>query len=124
MGLTLRFEIFPADLNATADFYVRVLGCQVVRDERHAGPGYLALQRDAVLVGASRRVDVIDKQGRRPPVGVELVLEADDVDEERARVVASGWSLAEDIVERPWGLRDFRLLDPSGYYLRVTQRPP
>ncbi len=124
MGLTLRFEIFPADLNVTADFYVRVLGFQVVRDERHAEPGYLALQRDAVLVGASRRANVNDEQGRRPPVGVELVLEADDVDEERARVVASGWPLTEDIVERPWGLRDFRLLDPSGYYLRVTQRPP
>ncbi len=22
----------------------------------------------------------------------------------------------------PWGQRDFRLLDPSGYYLRVTSR--
>jgi catechol 2,3-dioxygenase-like lactoylglutathione lyase family enzyme len=28
----------------------------------------------------------------------------------------------EDLAGRPWGLRDFRLLDPSGYYWRVTGR--
>jgi len=122
MGMTLRVEIFPADLDATADFYVRVLGFRVVRDERHAEPGYLALERDDVMVGASRRAGVDGADARRPPVGVELVLEVDDVEQERARVVASGWPLAEDVVERPWGLLDFRVLDPGGHYLRLTQR--
>lgn len=122
--MTLRFEIFPADLDATADFYVRVLGFQIVRDQRRSELRYLALERDGVLVGAAWRPDVRDQQSRRPPVGVELVLETDDVDQERDRVVAAGWPLAEDMVQRPWGLRDFRLLDPSGYYLRVTQRAP
>ena len=56
--------------------------------------------------------------------GVELVLEVDDLDEEHARVTAAGWPLAEDLADRPWGLRDFRLLDPSGYYWRVTSRAP
>ena len=31
-----------------------------------------------------------------------------------------GWVLEEDITARPWGLRDFRLLDPDGYYWRIT----
>lgn len=43
---------------------------------------------------------------------------------ERDRVVAAGWSLAEDLTRRPWGLVDFRLLDPDGYYLRVTECLP
>jgi lactoylglutathione lyase len=60
---------------------------------------------------------------RRPPIGVELVLEVDDIVEERNRVVAHGWPLEEDLSVRPWGLTDFRLLDPSGYYLRLTNRP-
>jgi hypothetical protein len=30
--------------------------------------------------------------------------------------------LAEDLQERPWGLTDFRILDPAGYYLRITGR--
>jgi len=28
--------------------------------------------------------------------------------------------LAEDLVEREWGLSDFRVTDPDGYYLRFT----
>jgi uncharacterized glyoxalase superfamily protein PhnB len=57
---------------------------------------------------------------RRPPTGVELVLEVDDVDADHARVSAAGWPLAEPLTHRPWGLRDFRLVDPDGYYWRVT----
>jgi len=60
----------------------------------------------------------------RPVTGVELVLEVDDLDEEHARVTVAGWPLAEDLADRPWGLRDFRLLDPSGYYWRITGRAP
>ena len=59
---------------------------------------------------------------RLPPAGVELVLEVDDVGAERDRVVAAGWPLGEDLQARPWGLTDFRILDPAGYYLRITDR--
>ena len=30
--MTLRFEIFPADLDAAVDFYARVLGFQLTKD--------------------------------------------------------------------------------------------
>ena len=122
--MSLRFEIFPSDLDATADFYVHVLGFTLVRDERGGGDGYLALHRDGVQVGAAGRAAVPDPDRRRPPVGVELVLEDDDLEEERGRVERAGWPVEEDVVARPWGLRDFRLVDPSGYYLRVTERSP
>lgn len=122
MGLTVRFEIFPSELDATADFYRRVLGFRVV-DDRHRTPEpYLTLQRDGVLIGAALREEVGDRAHRRPPVGVELVLEVDDLDAELERVRAAGWPVDEPARLRPWGLRDFRLLDPSGYYLRVTTR--
>ncbi|MGD0561095.1 MAG: VOC family protein, partial [Streptosporangiaceae bacterium] len=57
------------------------------------------------------------------PTGTELVLETDDVTAERDRIVAAGWPLDEDLTERPWGLTDFRIYDPDGYYLRVTAKP-
>lgn len=31
---------------------------------------------------------------------------------------------SREIASRPWGMRDFRLLDPSGYYLRLTEHSP
>ena len=30
----------------------------------------------------------------------------------------------QDLTDQPYGLRDFRILDPSGYYLRITDRRP
>ncbi len=48
------------------------------------------------------------------------MLEVEDLDAERAAIVAAGWELWEDMVERPWGLRDLRLFDPDGHYLRIT----
>ena len=65
--MTLRFEIFPDDLDATVDFYLRVLRFRLIADRRDEPSPYVSLQR---------------------------------------------------------GLRDFRVLDPAGYYLRVTDRGP
>ena len=120
--MTLRFEIFPSDLDATADFYTRVLRFEVAADRRREPQPYLAFRRDAVRIGAARHADHAHSSHRRPPVGVELVLEVDDLDAELERVRMSGWPIAEQLEERPWGLRDFRLIDPSGYYLRLTNR--
>jgi len=57
MSTILRCEIFPDDLDATADFYTRVLGFEVVADRRAADDPYLTLQRDSVRIGAARRGD-------------------------------------------------------------------
>ena len=61
-------------------------------------------------------------RGQDQEAGAELVLEVDDVAAERGRVVAAGWPLHEELQDRPWGLKDFRILDPAGYYLRITDR--
>lgn len=119
----LRCEIFPADLDAAAEFYTDVLGFELERDERGTADPYLAFRRGRVRLGAARRSDPVPRAWRRPPVGIELVLEVDDLEAARDRVRSRGWPLEEDLVERPWGLRDFRLLDPDGYYWRVTDRP-
>jgi uncharacterized glyoxalase superfamily protein PhnB len=55
---------------------------------------------------------------------VEIVLEVDDLAAERDRVSRAGWPVADEVALQPWGLRDFRLVDPSGYYLRITARRP
>jgi lactoylglutathione lyase len=123
MAMQLRCEIFPSDLDATQDFYVRVLGFRVMRFQQEPPSPYLALQRDSVRIGAALRAEG-EAGMRRPPTGVELVLEVDDVEAEHARILSSGWPVTEELQHRPWGLTDFRLTDPSGYYLRITNRFP
>jgi catechol 2,3-dioxygenase-like lactoylglutathione lyase family enzyme len=118
---SLRLEIFPADLNATVRFYVDLLGFSLATDRRSDALPYLALQRDDVQIGA-----VVVPGGypahRRPPTGVEIVIEVDYLHVERDRIRLAGWPIEEDIMRRPWGLQDFRVLDPDGYYLRFTSR--
>ncbi len=121
MAASFRCEIFPSDLDATVDFYVRVLAFRVVKDERSADRPYVALERGAVRLGAAARPDVSDREHRRPPTGEELVLEVDDLAADRERVAQTAWTVVEDVTPRPWGLEDFRLLDPSGYYWRITE---
>ena len=118
-GGTLRCEIFPADLDKTVDFYTDVLRFDVERDERGAVSPYVALRRGNVRLGAAARPAPPSILERRPPTGVELVLEVDDVVAEHEHVRAR-WSLDAPLTLAPWGLWDFRLLDPSGYYWRIT----
>jgi lactoylglutathione lyase len=120
--MTLRFEIFPEDLDGIVDFYTRVLRFRLTADRRGEPDAYVSLQRGSVRVGALRSAVPDARAMRVPPAGVELVLEVDDVAGERDRVIEAGWPLAEDLQDRPWGLTDFRLLDPAGYYLRITDR--
>ena len=100
--MTLRFEIFPDDLDATVDFYMHVLPFRLTADRRDQRDEYVSLQRGSVRVGAARRVVLDVRAARLPPAGVELVLEVDDVVAERDRVTAAGWPLAEDLQDRPW----------------------
>lgn len=55
MGMTLRFEIFPDDLDVIVDFYTRVLHFRLTTDQRGEPGAYVALQRDDVRIGAARR---------------------------------------------------------------------
>ena len=122
MALELRVELFSTDLDRFVDFYVGVLGFAVVSDRRRDDNGYVAVRRDGVRIGAVPAGRTVDREHRAVPVGTELVLECDDVRAERDRVVAAGWTLAADLESRPWGLTDFRVFDPDGYYLRFTDR--
>jgi len=121
LPVRLRVELFPANLEDTLDFYTRVLGFEPVRYGPGSSSNYLLLRRGGAVIAASSREEVVDRSTRRPPVGVEIVLEVDDLASERRRVMAANWPVLENVTRRPWGARDFRLVDPSGYYVNVTE---
>lgn len=126
---SLRVELFVANVARSVAFYRDVLGFLGSAGDATGDEGrYRVVHRGAVILGlcaaetlpadhpAARRPD------RPPGSGVELVIEVDDVEDELARVRASGVLVASELADQPWGLRDFRLVDPDGYYLRVTSR--
>ena len=53
--------------------------------------------------------------------GVEIVLMVDDVESYYAKVKEVA-NIFEPLRMRPWGLNDFRCVDPAGFYLRFTSK--
>jgi lactoylglutathione lyase len=124
--MSMRLELFVADHDVSVGFYTRVLGFVVRRRDDE----YVSLTCGDVTLGLGL-VRNLPEAGEGPGfsqtqvarargAGVEIVLETTALNRLHRRVVAAGYPLAEPMHDRPWGLRDFRLVDPDGYYLRLT----
>jgi len=125
-GMTLRLELFVTDMEKSIDFYTQVLGF-----ERLAGqPNYVPIRSGSVLIGLGPAAGLPKQHPFNPEVqagrrglGTEIVLEVDDVEGFFKRVKATGYKRILTLLrKRPWGLTDFRIADPDGYYLRITSR--
>ena len=123
--MSLRLELFVSDLLTSLDFYSRVLGFEIGSQQTD---GYTPITNGEILIGLNLRSNLPDdhpvqsKENERLGRGIEIVLEVDDVDEIYEHVSAQDWPLADKLQRQPWGLTDFRVLDPDGYYLRITSR--
>ena len=123
----LGFELFVADLARSRRFYETVLGF-VGGQERD---GYLPISSGPVTIGLGSYSGLASEHHLRStsqgPSGgsVEIVLEVDDVDAYYARAqatVADEGGGIEPMQRRAWGARDFRIIDPDSYYLRISER--
>ena len=124
--MSLRLELFVTDMDRTIGFYREVLGFTLLRRE----PDYASVRQGDVVLGIGPVAKLSDTGGYftrsrlagERGLGVEIVLEVDDVRAAYDAVRASGHPVLEPMQDRPWGLTDFRIADPDGYYLRITSR--
>lgn len=124
----LRLELFVDDVAASVRFYQATVG--LFPPDGWSSDGYVPLHAGPVTIG-------VQHHRKLPPqhhfsaarlagprgVGVEIVIEVDDIDAvyaDASEAAEGRGGSVEPLGERPWGLRDFRLVDPDGYYLRVT----
>ena len=122
-GGKLRLELFVNDVAKSERFYSEVLGFERVRNEG----GYAVVRLGAVEFGLGTVGSLPPKHYFRPEIGkerkglgTEIVIEVDDVDAAFERVKKTGHTILTPLGKRPWGLTDFRLADPDGYYLRIS----
>lgn len=123
--MMVRLELFVQDMEQAISFYVHILGFEVRgQEEDHA-----SLRNGACLFGLGpiaklpaehyfTRSRLREARG----LGVEIVLEVDDIHLMYEHVQSCGYPIEEPLQRRNWGLTDFRLVDPDGYYLRITSR--
>lgn len=121
--MRLRLELFVKSVRDSMDFYTRVLGFETMT---YQPDDYSVFRKGNVLISLQSQSHLPDEHPLKPhnrPVGlgIEIVLEEDDVDAAYERVQQEAWQVADGLAQRPWGLRDFRVADPDGFYIRVTE---
>ena len=124
--MSLRLELFVTDMDRAIAFYRDVLGFVLHRRE----PDYASVRNGDVVLGLGPIAKLPETGGYftrsgltgERGLGVEIVFEVDDISTAHDAVLMSGHPILEPIQERPWGLTDFRIADPDGYYLRLTSR--
>ena len=122
---SLRLELFVAALEPSIDFYQRVLGFTLI--ERRPD-GYTVMEREGATIDLQPVGFLEDGHPAKPRsgfpngLGIEIVIEVDNVDDAYKRVVNSEYRINMPLGRRFWGLRDFRLVDPDGRYIRITAR--
>lgn len=126
MESDLRLELYVDDIDRAVSSYTGVLGFE-------AGPSALRTYRPLERRGVRLALQSIDELGRDHPLvrggrhatrglGVEIVLEVDDLDAMHARLTKLGIDVTP-LETRRWGLHNCRLLGPDGCYLRLTTPP-
>lgn len=116
-------EFFVRDLQAAVDFYVEKLGFTIVRQDTEFA--VVIMDRAFVLLAAEGAV-VEHKMPRADEwlagaprgIGVNVLIMVPSVDEMYQRAKSNGASIAKDIGDRTYGLRDFIVADHDGYLLR------
>lgn len=119
-------ELHVPDFGPAKQFY-GALGFAVAREEHGPDDGYLVMVHGADVLRFWPGSEAAERRGHfgRYPAnargyGVEIVLTFDDLDAAFSRVGTMG-TVVEPLRLRPWGLRDFRVMDPYGFYVRCTE---
>jgi len=115
-----KFEIFVHDAEASTRFY-DLLGFEVAHRNES---GYRTLRSDSIVLALSPVPSWLPVHWlgflRLPPLGTEIVFYTEELDVLRATLAASGYDPSA-IVRQPWHDRDFRVRDPDGYYVRISE---
>lgn len=118
--LESKFELFVHDSVESAAFY-EVLGFAVVHRKSY---GYTTLRSGSTVVALSPLPSWLPIHWfgflRHPPLGTEIVFYTRRLEALRDVLIRAGYAPGE-IKLQSWGDRDFRVSDPDGYYVRISE---
>ena len=119
-------ELYVEDPPFYVGIFRDVLGFRVTRDEGDFVE--LRSARAIVLLNTFEEPDAGHpfehyRAERRRGVGVEIGIVTERIHDAWAAAKTIEGLTVTDVVAQEWGLTDFRILTPHGYYLRVTTPP-
>lgn len=122
-------ELHVPDFEKAKEFYGK-LGFEVVWERRPEGKkGYLILKRgNSILCFWAGNNEVWNQnyfkqfpKNTKRGYAVEIVIMVENV-ERFYEKVKNFVRVVEELQLRPWGLKDFRIEDPFGFYIRFTEQ--
>lgn len=117
--LSSRVLLHPSDIALSLRFYREILRLPVYREWGVEGsPGHGVV----FFLGGG----YLELSGRAPGRGsdkLEVWLQVRDVDATHEELAALGVPIEEAPVDKPWGLREMRALDPDGAHLVIVEVP-
>ena len=124
MSTDVYIELHVPDFDKTIRFYSRLGFKQLWRTE-----DYLVMKRKRSILnfyGGSENIYSHSYFGRfkkttRRGYGVEIIIPVESIESfyKKAKRFAK---IVRPLMLKKWGRRDFRILDPFGFYLRITER--
>lgn len=122
-------ELHVPDFKKVKDYYQKLSFEVVWEREPEVFKGYLVMKMGGnILCFWAGNDDVhrhpyFKKMPKASPLGygVEIVAMVDDIDAYYEKIKGSV-NIVGELQTQPWGLKDFRVADPFGFYLRFTEK--
>ena len=120
-------ELHVPDFDKVKSFYGK-LGFEIVWERRpEEFKGYLVMKLENNILCFWRGNNQIYRhsyfkqfpENTQPGYRVEIIIEVADLENYYSKVKDSV-NVVEKLTDQPWGLKDFRVKDPFGFYLRIT----
>ena len=123
----LQLELHVEDFEAIEQYYSALGFAKIWTRKPDGFKGYLVLEMNGNTLCFWAGNDHVYEQEyfKRFPkntprgYGVEIVIMVADI-EAYYRVHSDHANVVEPLQRQPWGLKDFRAVDPAGFYLRFT----
>ena len=120
-GSFFRVKLYVNDIEKSLLFYEEVIGLKLYKRNMHA----VRLNHDqfSLLLASDSTLNenhyfTIEKKGN----GFELIIVVDRIEDVYERCKEKRCTIQEEIQTYPWEMRGFKVVDPDGYFLRVTSK--
>ncbi len=107
-------ELPSLNLSASVEYYRTKLGFQLAMEM--PGGRYAVVERDDVAI------HLFEDDGGPSRVAIHIFTQG--LDELHRELQGRGARVSQDIERKPWGNRDFRVMDDSGNELKFTEPLP
>ncbi|HSX07770.1 MAG TPA: VOC family protein [Candidatus Saccharimonadales bacterium] len=125
----LQIELHVPDFGPALEFYGKLGFKKVWMRQEHNVGDYLVMERDGTILNFWPGNDEVWSQSyfkrfskdTKRGYGVEIVIPVDDIAAYYDQVKQFA-NVSSELKLQPWGVKDFRIEDPFGFYLRITER--